>query len=139
MKKRETIARSISTLAALGILAGLSLASELPAGFKEGSQKVSGGVVHYVRGGTGEPVILVHGFGETARMWRPLMPKLAKDFTVIAPDLPGLAGSSPMPNDVYDMKRVAQRLHEMVRKLGYKRVKLVGHDIGLMAVYAYAA
>lgn len=109
-------------------------------GFVEGTQSVgSGAVVHYTKGGKGEPVVLVHGFGETARMWRPIMPALAKEFTVIAPDLPGLAGSSVMPGDVYDMKTVAMRLHEFVRRLGYRRIRLVGHDIGLMAVYAYAA
>lgn len=111
-----------------------------PQGFHEAKQSVGGGaVVHYVRGGKGEPVVLVHGFGETARMWRPIMPALAKSYTVIAPDLPGLAGSSPMPGGTYDMKRVAQRLHEFVRGLGYRRIRIVGHDIGLMAVYAYAA
>lgn len=109
-------------------------------GFVEGSQSVGGGaVVHYTKGGKGAPVVLVHGFGETARMWRPLMPALAKEYTVIAPDLPGLAGSSFMPNDTYDMKTVAVRLHDFVRGLGYKQIRLVGHDIGLMAVYAYAS
>lgn len=109
-------------------------------GFHEGDQRVdSGAVVHYVKGGKGEPVVLVHGFGETERMWRPIMPTLAKEYTVIAPDLPGLAGSSFMPGNVYDMKTVAIRLHEFVGKLGYHRIRLVGHDIGLMAVYAYAA
>lgn len=112
----------------------------LQPGFVEGSQSVGGGaVVHYVRGGKGEPVVLVHGFGETARMWRPLMPALAKEYTVLAPDLPGLAGSSFMPTGVYDMKMVAVRLHEFVRRQGFRRIRLVGHDIGLMAVYAYAA
>jgi pimeloyl-ACP methyl ester carboxylesterase len=118
----------------------LLTAASLQPGFVEGRQPVGGGaVVHYVRGGKGEPVVLVHGFGETARMWRPLMPTLAKEYTVLAPDLPGLAGSSFMPTGVYDMKTVAVRLHEFVRRQGFKRIRLVGHDIGLMAVYAYAA
>jgi len=109
-------------------------------GFREGDQQVgNGAVVHYVRGGKGEPVVLVHGFGETERMWRPIMPTLAKEYTVIAPDLPGLAGSSFMPTNVYDMKAVATRLHEFVRRQRYHRIRLVGHDIGLMAVYAYAS
>lgn len=118
------------------VLAMLMAAS----GYREASQSVGGGaVVHYTRMGKGEPVVLVHGFGETAQMWRPIMPALAKEYTVIAPDLPGLAGSSFMPDGVYDMKRVAVRLHEFVHRLGYRRIRLVGHDIGLMAVYAYAA
>jgi len=126
--------------AALLACGSAAFAEGLPKGFKEGKQSVSGGaVVSYIRGGHGEPVVLVHGFGETALMWQPIMPALGKEYTVIAPELPGLAGSSFMPNGAYDMKTVAQRLHEFVHRLGYKRIRLVGHDIGLMAVYAYAA
>lgn len=123
----------------MSLLVVLAVAA-MPQGFHEGNQAVGGGaVVHYVRGGKGEPVVLVHGFGETARMWHPIMPALAKEYTVLAPDLPGLAGSSFMPTGVYDMKTVAVRLHEFVRRQGFRRIRLVGHDIGLMAVYAYAA
>ena len=112
----------------------------LPAGFQEASQPVGDGMtIHYVRGGTGAPLVLLHGFAETARMWRPVLAPLGRDYTVITPDLPGLGGSSPMPGDAYDMKAVAQRLHELVHRLGFTRIRLVGHDIGMMAAYAYAA
>jgi len=120
--------------------AAIAAPTGLPAGFHEASQSIGDGeTIHYVRGGAGDPVVLVHGFAETARMWRPILEPLGKEYTVITPDLPGLGGSSPMPTDVYDMKTVAQRLHEMVKRLGYTRIRLVGHDIGMMAVYAYAA
>lgn len=116
-----------------------SQAAPLPSGFHEGKQPVgNGAVIHYVRGGRGEPLVLVHGFGESARMWRPYLALLGKEYTVLTPDLPGMEGSSFMPNGEYDMKRVAQRLHEFVRRQGFKRIRLVGHDIGLMAVFAYA-
>jgi pimeloyl-ACP methyl ester carboxylesterase len=112
----------------------------LPAGFKEATQSVGNNMtLHFVRGGTGEPVVLIHGFAETARMWRPLLGILGQSYTVITPDLPGLGGSSVEPNDAYDMKTVAQQLHELVKRLGFTRIRLVGHDIGLMAAYAYAA
>lgn len=112
----------------------------LPAGFHEATQTLGNGTtIHYVRGGSGEPVVLIHGFTDTSRMWRPVLPILAKSYTVITPDLPGLGGSSPLPSDVYDMKTVAQNLHELVKRLGFTRIRLVGHDIGMMAAYAYAA
>jgi pimeloyl-ACP methyl ester carboxylesterase len=113
---------------------------DLPAGLVEGTQPLgNGATLHYVRGGTGEPVVLVHGFTDTSRMWRPILPVLAKDYMVFAPDLPGLGGSSAMPGGEYEMKTVAQRLHEGVQRLGFTRIRLVGHDIGMMAAYAYAA
>lgn len=115
-------------------------AMKLPSGYKESSQSVGNGLsLRYLRGGKGEPVVLIHGFGDTAEMWRPIMPELAKSYTVIAPQLPGLRGSSFLPGGVYDMKTVARNIHELVKRLGYKKIRLVGHDIGLMAAFAYAS
>src|SRR5438874_2110019 len=71
-------------------------------------------------------------------MWRPLMPKLADKFTVIAPDLPGI-GDSDIPQDGLDMKFAAIRIHALAKSLGVTRARVVGHDIGLMVAYAYAA
>jgi len=71
-------------------------------------------------------------------MWRPLVPRLAEKFTVIAPDLPGI-GDSDIPADGLDMKNAAIRIHDLAKKLGVTRARVVGHDIGLMVAYAYAA
>lgn len=71
-------------------------------------------------------------------MWRPLIPKLAEKFTVIAPDLPGI-GDSSIPASGLDMKTAAIRIHALVKSLGVEKAKVVGHDIGLMVAYAYAA
>src|ERR1700739_1504562 len=71
-------------------------------------------------------------------MWRPLMPSLAERFTVIAPDLPGI-GDSAIPADGLDMKAAAVRIHALVHSLGLQKAEVVGHDIGLMVAYAYAA
>jgi pimeloyl-ACP methyl ester carboxylesterase len=71
-------------------------------------------------------------------MWRPLIPRLAEKFTVIAPDLPGI-GDSAIPPDGLDMKTAATRIHALVTSLGIERARVVGHDIGLMVAYAYAA
>jgi pimeloyl-ACP methyl ester carboxylesterase len=95
---------------------------------------------HTLQAGSGSdtPVVLLHGYTETSHMWLPLMPKLADNRVVIAPDLPG-AGTSSITTSGFDKKALAQDIHAMVRAMGYRKVKLVGHDIGLMVAYAYAA
>ena len=94
--------------------------------------------LHYLIAGKGDPVILMHGYAETSRMWRPLIPELAKTHTVIAPDLRGF-GQSSKPNSGYEKKTMAQDIHALATSLGFRRATIVGHDIGLMVAYAYAA
>jgi pimeloyl-ACP methyl ester carboxylesterase len=99
---------------------------------------VDGVQLHYLMAGRGPAVVLLHGYAETSRMWRPLMRTLATRFTVIAPDLPGI-GDSGIPSDGLDMAHAARRMHALVSGLGVTRAAVVGHDIGLMVAYAYAA
>jgi pimeloyl-ACP methyl ester carboxylesterase len=99
---------------------------------------VEGVRFHYLTAGKGPVVILLHGYTQTARMWRPLFPRLAEKFTVIAPDLPGI-GDSGIPKDGFDMKTAAVRVHALAKSLGVTKARVVGHDIGLMVAYAYAA
>jgi pimeloyl-ACP methyl ester carboxylesterase len=99
---------------------------------------VNGTRLHYLAAGHGPAVILLHGFGETSHMWRPLIAPLAGTHTVLAPDLRG-AGGSARPLQGYDKKTLAQDIHALAQSLGHRRVILVGHDIGLMVAYAYAA
>jgi pimeloyl-ACP methyl ester carboxylesterase len=99
---------------------------------------VDGLKMHYLTTGSGPVVILLHGYTQTSRMWRPLMPLLAKRFTVIAPDLPGI-GDSGIPEGGLDMKTAAVRIHALAKSLGVQSAEVVGHDIGLMVAYAYAA
>ncbi|MGE0747690.1 MAG: alpha/beta fold hydrolase [Rhodospirillales bacterium] len=100
--------------------------------------EVGGIRLHYLAAGQGEPVILLHGYAETSHMWRPLIAELAPTRTVIAPDLRG-AGDSAKPERGYDKKTLAQDIHALAVALGHRRVTVVGHDIGLMVAYAYAA
>jgi pimeloyl-ACP methyl ester carboxylesterase len=100
--------------------------------------EVDGATLHYLTAGHGPPVVLMHGYAETSRMWVPIIPLLAERFTVIAPDLPGI-GDSSIPTAGLDMKSAASRLHALVRSLGFAKARVVGHDIGLMVAYAYAA
>jgi pimeloyl-ACP methyl ester carboxylesterase len=113
-------------------------AADFGLGFGVRSVPVDGGTVSVTIGGNGPPVLLLHGYAETSRMWKPLANRLAPRFTVIAPDLPGI-GDSSIPQSGIDMKTSAQRVHAAVRSLGYTKIRLVGHDIGLMVAYAYAA
>jgi pimeloyl-ACP methyl ester carboxylesterase len=99
---------------------------------------VNGIRLHYLVAGEGDPAILLHGYAQTSHMWRPLIVQLAKTHTVLAPDLRGF-GESSMPDGGYDKKTMAQDIHALATSLGHRCVRIVGHDIGLMVAYAYAA
>jgi pimeloyl-ACP methyl ester carboxylesterase len=99
---------------------------------------VNGIQMHYVMGGQGDPVVLLHGWPETWYAWHKVMPALAQNYTVIAPDLRGLGDSSKPPTG-YDGKTVAEDIHQLVTQLGFNTIFLVGHDIGTQVAYSYAA
>lgn len=114
------------------------VAPTLPAGITEHDGVVGDLSLHYLQAGQGDPIVLLHGFAETSHMWLPAMEALSSDHTVIAIDLPGAGGSS-RPATGYEKKLMAQEIHTLVHSLGYAKVQVVGHDIGLMVAYAYAA
>jgi pimeloyl-ACP methyl ester carboxylesterase len=94
--------------------------------------------LHYLIAGKGDPVVLLHGFAESSHMWLPLISKLTDRHTVIAPDLRGF-GQSSTPADGYTKAAMARDIHALLQSLKYDHIRLVGHDIGLMVAYAYAA
>jgi pimeloyl-ACP methyl ester carboxylesterase len=106
--------------------------------FSDHTASVNGIQLHYVIGGQGDPIVLLHGWPETWYAWRHVMPALAKNYTVIAPDLRGLGDSSKPPTG-YDGKTVAEDIHQLVTHLGFETIFLVGHDIGTQVAYSYAA
>jgi len=106
--------------------------------FAHHTAKVNDVRLHYVIGGKGEPLVLLHGFPTTWYEWRHVMPMLAERYTVIVPDMRGL-GDSSKPLTGYDARTVADDIYQLVGKLGFKRIFLVGHDIGAPVAYAYAA
>lgn len=112
--------------------------SGLPQGCTERVASVNGVKFNYKVAGTGPTVVLLHGYTQTSHMWLPLISELLPRHTVIAPDLRG-AGRSERPASGYDKKTLAKDIRELVRSLGHEQVSLVGHDIGLMVAYAYAA
>ena len=143
---RFTIARIASAgLTITGILTGLAVAAALTPAANAAEPKiesrfaeVNGVKLHYLVAGQGSPVILLHGYAQNSHMWLPLIPELAKTHAVVAPDLRGF-GQSGKPPQGYDKKTMAQDIHALAVSLGLRRVKVVGHDIGLMVAYAYAA
>jgi pimeloyl-ACP methyl ester carboxylesterase len=93
--------------------------------------------LHYLVAGQGDPVLLLHGFGQSSHMWRPLIRELARNHTVIAADLRG-AGQSDAPDEGYAKSSMARDVHALMAGLGYDKVSVVGHDMGMMVAYAYA-
>lgn len=106
--------------------------------FSHHTAAVNGIQMHYVIGGHGDPVVLLHGWPQTWYEWRHVMPALARNYTVIAPDLRGL-GESSKPITGYDGKTTAEDIHQLVTKLGFNDIFLVGHDFGVQVAYSYAA
>jgi pimeloyl-ACP methyl ester carboxylesterase len=132
----------IVLLAPLCLLCGDAVATApshtVDGGLVSRTADVNGLSLHYLTAGQGPAVVLLHGYTETSVMWKPVIPALAERFTVIAPDLPGI-GDSAIPKEGLDMKTAAVRMHALVQSLGIKKAAIVGHDIGLMVAYAYAA
>ncbi|MBB3222811.1 pimeloyl-ACP methyl ester carboxylesterase [Massilia umbonata] len=109
-----------------------------PATFRLTDVQVDGATIHVRVGGKGPAVVLLHGFGDTGDMWAPLAARLAAGHTVVVPDLRGM-GRSSRPAGGYDKKSQAGDIRTVLASLGIEKSAVVGHDIGTMVAYAYAA
>jgi pimeloyl-ACP methyl ester carboxylesterase len=109
-----------------------------PASFRTQEIQTDGATIHVRVGGRGPAVVLLHGFGDTGDMWAPLAANLARDHTVVVPDLRGM-GLSSHPQSGYDKKNQAADIRAVLTKLGIDHAVVVGHDIGTMVAFAYAA
>jgi pimeloyl-ACP methyl ester carboxylesterase len=132
----------IVTILAFGCLAYPQSMQSIPAnvklaGFKSEFAEVNGTRLHYVRGGSGPGLILLHGFPEDWYEFRLIMPSLAKMFTVVAVDLRGVGESTPSETG-YDAANLAEDIHQLTVTLGLEHVYVFGHDIGGMVAYAFA-
>lgn len=112
--------------------------AQLPAGISQQEAVVDGLAIRYLVGGEGPPMLLLNGWPQSKYQWRRVIPRLLEHATIVAPDLPG-TGESDIPDDGYDKRTTARRLHALVQQLGLDRVTVVGHDIGAMVGLAYAA
>lgn len=133
----------IRILLAASLLLTLSIPAQagvvaFPAAFRTQEVAVDGGTIHVRVGGSGPAVVLLHGFGDTGDMWAPLATDLARDHTVVVPDLRGM-GLSSIPAGGYDKKTQAGDIRAVLASLGIEHSVVVGHDIGTMVAYAYAA
>jgi pimeloyl-ACP methyl ester carboxylesterase len=113
------------------------LVSQLGAGFSSGNAKVNGTTLHYVQGGNGPAIVLLHGFPQDWYEFHKIMPRLAAKFAVVAVDLRGVGGSAPAAGG-YDAANLAEDIHQLVAQLHLQKVYVVGHDIGGMVAYAFA-
>jgi pimeloyl-ACP methyl ester carboxylesterase len=94
--------------------------------------------LHYVTAGSGDPIVLLHGWPQTWFEWRRIIPALASRYTVIAPDMRGL-GDSSRPVTGYDKRTLAQDIYQLVHKLGFQQIYLVGHTgVGLLHTHTPA-
>ncbi|MBV9116442.1 MAG: alpha/beta fold hydrolase, partial [Acetobacteraceae bacterium] len=109
-----------------------------PARFRAEKIQTNGTSLHVRVGGQGPAVVLLHGYGETGDMWAPLAAELARDHTVVVPDLRGM-GLSSRPASGYDKKTQGQDIAGVLDALRIERADLVTHDIGNMVGYAFAA
>ncbi|MXP61896.1 alpha/beta hydrolase [Roseomonas sp. M0104] len=128
-----------------GALAALAMAMPVmaqapsfPATFRTEEIQVENVTLHARVGGQGPAVLLLHGYGETGDMWAPLAAELARDHTVVAPDLRGM-GLSSRPEEGYDKKTQGQDMARLLDALRIGKADVVAHDIGNMVAYALAA
>lgn len=137
--KLKTLA--VCVLAACAAMPGQSQPPDpalaaLGGGFISSSAQVNGTALHYVRGGLGPAVFLLHAFPEDWYEFHHVMPRLARQFTVVAVDLRGLGGSAASAGG-YDAANMAEDIHQLAEQLHMEHVYVVGHDIGGMVAYAF--
>ena len=129
---------SLMTMLLLACSSVSAKAGKVPPGFTEHDAEVNGVRIHYSIGGKGSPVVLLHGYAQTSHMWNPVMPLLARNHTVIVPDLRGM-GLSAHPETGYTKKNQGVDIAGVVDHLKIRKADLVTHDIGNMVGYALAA
>ena len=116
-------------------VASSSAATGLGSDFKSETASVNGTTLHYVRGGKGPALILIHGFPQDWFEYQIIMPRLAKRFTVVAVDLRGIGGSKATPGG-YDAANMAEDVDQLALTLKLQHAYVVGHDVGGQVAYA---
>src|SRR5260370_23823278 len=104
--------------------------------------KTSGTSIHVMKGGSGEPLLLLHGYPQTHVMWHKIAPRLAESFTVVLADLRGYGDSSKPAGEPdhsnYSKRAMAQDMVEVMSQLGYDEFYVVGHDRGARVTHRMA-
>lgn len=103
-------------------------------GFEHSQMQTTGANINFVRGGQGAPVLLLHGYPQTHVLWHKIAPRLAKDFSLVIPDLRGYGDSSKPPDGDnhfgHSKRATAQDQVEVMERLGFTQFAVVGHDRG---------
>lgn len=120
-----------------GVPSDAELARSLDSGFHSSYANVNGTRLHYVAGGSGQPLFLLPGWPSTWWSYRKIMPTLAQRYRVVVADLRGMGGSDK-PQAGFDKKTMARDIYELARHLGFESVNIAGHDIGAMVAYSFA-
>jgi pimeloyl-ACP methyl ester carboxylesterase len=137
-RRLRRIVACLAASLALSVLSAHAALTPFPADFRSSQVANGDATINVHDGGHGPAVVLIHGFGETGDMWPPMAIELAKDHTVVVPDLRGM-GLSSHPAGGYDKWTQASDIRVVLDKLGIDRADIVAHDIGTMVAYAYAA
>jgi haloacetate dehalogenase len=134
-----------TTLAAGAVIGGEQTGAQPPAlfpGFETRTIQTSGATINVVRGGSGPPLLLIHGYPQTHVEWHTIAPRLAQHFTVVMTDLRGYGDSSKPPDGEnhanYSKRAMALDQIEVMRALGYDRFAVVGHDRGARVTWRLA-
>lgn len=149
---RTALAAALGVILTLGVAACAPRADDVPPHavatldepefqetFRHEFASVDGVRMHYVTGGSGTPVVLIHGWPQTWFSWWQIMPELAEHHTVYAVDLPGLGDSTGSP-DSYDKATLARYVHTLITdRIGMRDASVVGHDLGAAVAFQYAA
>ena len=138
---RPLISLALASLTLLAVPVSASAQSQAlkyPATFSTREVTTNGATIHVRSGGKGPAVVLLHGYGETGDMWVPLAADLARDHTVIVPDLRGL-GLSSKPASGFDKKTQAGDVSGVLAAYGVQQADVVAHDIGNMVAFQFAA
>ncbi len=111
-----------------------------PPGFTSSYATVNGIKIHYLIGGQGSPLVLIHGWPQNWYEFNRIMPQLAQNYKVIVPDLRGIGESDkPLGTANYTKSVMAEDIHQLVNSLGFTTTYVASHDIGGMVGYAYAS
>ncbi len=135
-QKQQLQVNQTSSLQKQQLLKGISFEIDNVT-FSHHMATVNGIQMHYVMGGKGDPLVLLHGYPQSWYEWRHVMPALAKNYTVVAPDLRGF-GDSSRPVTGYDGNTTSEDISQLLSQLGFNKIFLVAHDVGAQTAYSYA-
>lgn len=141
-RNRALFGLAAVALAGTAVAAGRAVGNRILRGRRDrglefGTARVHGAVLNFARAGRGPALILLHGFPQDWSEWRPIIARLAKRFTVIAPDLRGIGGSTA-GSAKFDAATMAADVQQLAKALKLDRPYVVGHDLGGMVAHAYA-